>query len=93
MFGLAEIKAMNEAEKPPVPSRFNGLYLPNKSDKLKTDLTSQLIAYEQNELNEEQKLNFFQRLVNTGIVWKLQEHYGRIAHSLLKAGLIKLRKG
>ena len=49
----------------------------------------QIIAYEQGELDEDEVLDFFQDLVRTGLAWKLQGHYGRIAHRLISAGLIE----
>jgi hypothetical protein len=52
------------------------------------DLTSSIIAYEQSELNEDDTLTLFQHLVNTGMAWTLQGHYGRTAVALIRAGHI-----
>ena len=52
------------------------------------DLMTQIIAYEQDELSEDDTLALFQELVDTGDAWKLQGHYGRTAQGLLDAGLI-----
>jgi hypothetical protein len=49
----------------------------------------QIIAYEQGELDEDAVLDLFQDLVRTGLAWRLQDHYGRTAHRLIAAGLIK----
>lgn len=49
-------------------------------------LTSDIIAYENGELDEEAVIELFQNLVDTGLVWKLQGHYGRTAVALYKAG-------
>lgn len=56
------------------------------------DTVSQIIAYEQGELDREQTLELFANLIKTGLVWQLQGHYGRTAARLIEAGLID-RKG
>ena len=52
------------------------------------ELTQQIIDYEQGELNQEQTLQLFQELVDSGLAWNLQGHYGRTAYALLQEGLI-----
>ena len=52
------------------------------------DLTSDIIAYENGELSEDETIKLFQHLVNTGLAWQLQGHYGRTAVAMLDAGLI-----
>lgn len=47
-----------------------------------------IIAYEQGELSDDETLILFQRLVNSGLCWQLQGHYGRTATQLLASGLI-----
>ena len=54
------------------------------------DIISAIIEYEQGELSEEETLDLFQELVNNGMVWTLQGHYGRTASFLLDEGLISL---
>ena len=51
-------------------------------------MISDIIAYENGEMDEEEVISFFQELVDTGMVWVLQGHYGRTAQALLDAGEI-----
>ena len=54
------------------------------------ELTQQLTEHEQGNLDESETINLFQHLIDSGLVWKLQGHYGRFANELLQAGYIKL---
>lgn len=53
------------------------------------DVLDQIIAYESGDLEEDEMLSLFQHLVDTGMAWQLQGHYGRTASQLIKAGYIK----
>jgi hypothetical protein len=57
--------------------------------KKKFDLTENIIAYESGELSREGTIKLFQHLVDTGMVWSLQGHYGRTAMALIEEGLVK----
>ena len=60
-----------------------------KTKKVKDiDVVSQIMAYEEGQLTEEQTLALFKHLVKTGLAWQLQGSYGRVAEALLDAGLI-----
>lgn len=45
-----------------------------------------IIAYEQGEMDDEQIVDFFQGMINSGVVWQLQGHYGRTAAALIEQG-------
>ena len=51
-----------------------------------------IIDYEAGVLGEEEVIDGFQQLIDNGIVWSLQGHYGRTAATLIDAGLCRLRK-
>lgn len=50
--------------------------------------TDAIIAYENDKLNDEETLDLFQKLVDSGLAWQLQGSYGRMAQRFLDAGLI-----
>ena len=52
-------------------------------------LIDRITEYEKGELNEQQTIELFQELIDSGIVWDLQGHYGRLAYQLMEAGLIE----
>jgi len=56
-----------------------------------TELVSQMLAFESGKMNAEQLATFFQELIDTGMAWKLQGIYGRMASHLLELGYVKQR--
>ena len=47
---------------------------------------TKIVQYENGELNDEETIELFQELINTGLAWQLQGHYGRFATELLEEG-------
>ena len=45
------------------------------------------IAYEEGDLDEEDIIAGFQTLIDTGLAWSLQGHYGRTATLLIERGV------
>ncbi len=54
----------------------------------KFDLTTRIIEFETGEATEEQVIELFQYLVDTGLALSLQGTYGRTAEALLEAGVM-----
>lgn len=46
-----------------------------------------IIKYENGELDEQETIELFQRLIDNGMAWRLQGHYGRTAAALIEAGV------
>ena len=49
-------------------------------------MIDQIIRYEAGEMEPEDIPAFFQQLIDTGLVWSLQGHYGRTANRLIEEG-------
>lgn len=56
-------------------------------------LVDSIMRYEGGEMDDEEVVEFFQWLVNSGVVWQLQGSYGRTAKALIEAGLVRERGG
>jgi hypothetical protein len=46
-----------------------------------------IMAIECDELTQEEYVTHFQTLIDSGIVWSLQGHYGRMAMNLIDEGV------
>lgn len=53
-----------------------------------SDLVDRIMRYENGVMDEQGTLELFQTLVDNGMAWTLQGHYGRTALALLESGLI-----
>ena len=49
-------------------------------------LIDMIINYEMGNLNDDDIIALFQELIDTGMAWSLQGHYGRMAEALIEAG-------
>jgi hypothetical protein len=52
------------------------------------DIVKKIIAYENDMMSESQEIEFFQELVTSGIIWKLQSKFARRAIALIEEGLV-----
>jgi len=53
------------------------------------ELASKVIRYEQDELDGNEIIQLFQELIDNGMAWSLQGHYGRMAMDLIENGYCK----
>lgn len=51
------------------------------------DLVDQIMAYESGDMNADEEVDFFQRLIDSGAAWQLQGSYGSQAQAFIDAGL------
>ena len=54
------------------------------------DLVGNIMAYEEGDFGEEETIELFQYLVDSGPSLTLQGHYGRMADEMVRAGLVTL---
>lgn len=52
----------------------------------KFDVVGFVMDYEGGEITEQETIEGFQQLINNGMAWTLQGHYGRMATALIEAG-------
>ena len=52
---------------------------------------SKIMDYEEGNMNDDEIIVFFQELIDSGVVWQLQGHYGRMASTLIENGVCQLQ--
>lgn len=58
----------------------------------KFDVVGFVIDYEGGDLGEQEIIEGFQELINNGMAWSLQGHYGRTATALIEEGYCKRKQ-
>jgi hypothetical protein len=56
------------------------------------DLTGKILDFEMGALSSDETIELFQALIDNGMAWRLQGHYGRTAKDLIDAGLCHRKK-
>ena len=54
-------------------------------------ILNSIIAYESGEMTANEQIELFARLVESGMAWSLQGHYGRTAKYLIDSGAIDVK--
>ncbi len=55
------------------------------------DIVAKIVAYESGVMTDKEVVELFQELLDTGLVYKLQGSYQRMAYSLIEEGLCESR--
>jgi len=56
------------------------------ANSMSMDQLTSMIAWEEGALDQQETIDLFQGLINSGLVWQLQGCYGRTASALINAG-------
>ena len=56
------------------------------------DIVNAINEYESGELDQVDTVELFQHLVDTGLAWSLQGHYGRTAMSMIHEGIVSVER-
>jgi hypothetical protein len=60
------------------------------NSKKENSVVDKIVHYESGNMDELETVEFFQELINSGLAWKLQGHYGRTAQHLIEEGLCEV---
>lgn len=52
------------------------------------NIIDKIVRYETDGLSDDDTIALFQELVDSGLAWQLQGHYGRAAEALIEQGLV-----
>ena len=55
-------------------------------------MVEKIIDFENGNMTEEEIIEFFQSIIDLGLVWDLQGFYGRMASNLIEEGLCTPQK-
>ena len=58
--------------------------------KIGDKMVEKIIQYENGDMSIDEIVSFFQELIDSGLCWRLQGHYGRMAKNLIEDGLCEL---
>ena len=58
-----------------------------ESNRPSTPNVDDFMRYEPDQMSHEEEVAFMQRLINNGMAWSLQGHYGRTAQHFISMGL------
>lgn len=50
------------------------------------NMVNEIMEYESGDMSDERMITFFQKLIDSGMAWSLQGHYGRTAQALIDGG-------
>lgn len=56
----------------------------------KENLVDYIMDYESDVLSEKDTIMLFQYLIDSGLAWQLQGHYGRMANYFIESGICNL---
>jgi len=59
----------------------------------KKETVDKIVEYESGNMSKSEIISFFQELVDSGLAWNLQGHYGRMANELIQSGYVHIGNG
>ena len=87
--GLAELHALCDKQAAEILNNYvdvNGINEVIEAAPAPFDLMSFILAFEGGDITEEELIEGFQHMIDSGVVWQLQGFYGRQAMALIASG-------